>query len=113
LVYIISNNSDYFTSTSNPNFLLQIFQNIQKHFVLHFFCEMARTKTTSKFADDENSQVECSPSPLQNAAADQNSDQQPLNENPVHTILPDVIYPAFDTPKSSKSKSSKKTHHQT
>jgi len=69
---------------------------------------MARTETTSKFADDENTQVERSPSPPQNAAADQTSDQQPLNETPVHTILPDVIILAFDTPKSSKPKSSKK-----
>jgi len=69
---------------------------------------MARTKTTSKFADDENTQVERSPSPPQNAATDQTSDQQPLNETLVHTILLDVIIPAFDTPKSSKPKSSKK-----
>jgi len=68
---------------------------------------MVRTKTTSKFADDENSQVERSPSPPQNTAADQASDQQTLNETPVHTILPDIIIPAFDSPKSSKSKSSK------
>jgi len=68
---------------------------------------MARTKTTSKFADDENTQGERSPSPPQNAAADQTSDQQSLNETPVHTILPDVIIPAFDPPKSSKQKSSK------
>jgi len=69
---------------------------------------MAWTKTTSKLSDDENTQVERSPSPPQNAAADQTSDQQPLNETPVHTILPDIIIPAFDTPKSSKSKSSTK-----
>jgi len=69
---------------------------------------MARTKTTSKFADRENTQIEHSPSPPQNAAADQTSDQQPLNETPVHTTLPDVIIPAFDTPKFSKPKSSKK-----
>jgi len=69
---------------------------------------MARTKTTSKFADDENSQVKRSPSPPQNTAADQTSDQQPLNETLVHTILPNVIIPAFDTLKSSKPKSYKK-----
>jgi len=57
---------------------------------------MARTKTTSKFAD-ENTQVERSPSPPQNSTVDQTSDQQPLNETPVHTILPDVIIPAFDS----------------
>jgi len=69
---------------------------------------MARTKTTSKFADDENTQGEHSQSPPQNAIADQHSDQQPLNETSVHTILPDVIIPVFDPPKSYKSKSSKK-----
>jgi len=68
---------------------------------------MARTKTTSKFADGENSQVERSPSPPQNTASDQAYDQQTLNKTPVHTILPDVIILAFDSPKSSKSKSSK------
>jgi len=69
---------------------------------------MARTKTTSRFADDENTQGERSLSPPQNAAANQTSDQQFLNETPVHTILPDVIIPAFDPPKSAKPKSSKK-----
>jgi len=63
---------------------------------------MARTKTTSKFADNENTQGERSPSPPQNATADQTSDQQSSNETPVHTILCDVIIPAFDPPKSSK-----------
>ena len=70
---------------------------------------MARTKTTSKFADGENPQVQHSPSPPQNTAADQTSDQPTLNETPVHTVLPDVIYPAFDEPKSSRSKSSKQS----
>jgi hypothetical protein len=69
---------------------------------------MARTKTPSKFSDDETNQVERSQSPPPNAAARQSSDQQPLSETPLHTVLPDVIIPAFDPPKSSKSKSSKK-----
>jgi len=69
---------------------------------------MARIKTTSKFSDDENTQVERSQSLPQNAAVDQTCDQRPLNETLVHIILPDVIIPAFDTPKSSKPKSSKK-----
>ena len=47
-------------------------------------------------------------SPPPNATNDQVSDHSPLNKNPVHTVLPDVIYPAFEKPKSSKPKSSKK-----
>ena len=69
---------------------------------------MARTKNTPKFSDNENTQVECSQSPPPNAAAGQTSDQQPLSETPLHTVLPDVIIPAVDPPKSSKSRSSKK-----
>jgi hypothetical protein len=69
---------------------------------------MARTKTTSKFSDDETNQVERSQSPPPNTAAGQSSDQQPLDETPLHTVLPDVIIPACDPPKSSQSKSSKK-----
>ncbi|XP_039686973.1 bromodomain-containing protein DDB_G0278469-like [Medicago truncatula] len=68
----------------------------------------ARTKTISKSSDNETNQVEQSQPPPPNAAADQTSDQQLLSETPVRTILQDVIIPASETPKSSKTRSSKK-----
>ncbi|XP_039682976.1 DNA ligase 1-like [Medicago truncatula] len=69
---------------------------------------MARTKTISKSSDNETNQVEQSQPPQPNAAADQTSDQQLLSETPVRTILQDVIIPASENPKSSKTRSSKK-----
>jgi len=107
-VYKSDTNSESFHIYLNSELSHFSSQKIQNTMFSFFFCEMARTKTTSKFSDDENTQVERSPSPPQNTVADQTFDQQPLNETPGHTIIPNVIILAFDTPKSSKSKSSKK-----
>lgn len=60
---------------------------------------MARTKTTSSKPEDHSSPKARTHSPPPNVAADQTSDQQPLNETPLHIVLPGVIIPAFDTPK--------------
>jgi len=78
------------------------------HSILHFYEENDKNKTTSKFSDDENTQMERSQSPPPNIAAGQTSDKQPLSETPLHTILPDMIIHAVDPPKSSKSRSFKK-----
>ncbi|XP_024642227.1 uncharacterized protein [Medicago truncatula] len=63
---------------------------------------MVRTKTTPRLSEEH-----CQPPPS-NTAADQTSDQQLLSETPVRTILQDVIIPASENPKSSKTRSSKK-----
>jgi len=69
---------------------------------------MARTKTTPANPENHTSPKASSKSPPPNAANDQVFDHSPLNENPVHTVLPDVIYPAFKKPKFSKPESSNK-----
>lgn len=63
---------------------------------------MARTKTTPRLSEEHFQP------PPSNTAADQTSDQQLLSETPVRTILQDVIIPASENPKSSKTRSSKK-----
>ena len=60
---------------------------------------MARTKTTTANLENHTSPEASSQSPSPNAANDQVSDHSPHNENPVHTVLPDVIYAAFEKPK--------------
>jgi len=70
---------------------------------------MARTKTTPANPENHTSPEASSQSPPPNAANDQVFDHSPLNENPVHTILPYVIYPAFEKPKFSKPESCKKS----
>ena len=69
---------------------------------------MARTKTNPANPENHTSPEASSQSPLPNAANDQVSDHSPLNENPVHAVLPNVIYPAFEKLKFSKPESSKK-----
>ncbi len=69
---------------------------------------MARTKTTPANLENHTSPEASSQSPPPNAANDQVSNHSLLNENSVHTVLPDVIYPTFEKPKFSKPKSSKK-----
>ena len=69
---------------------------------------MARTKTTPRNPENHTSPEVSSQSPPPNAANDQVFDHSPLNENPVHTVLLDVIYLAFEKPNFSKPMSSKK-----
>jgi len=69
---------------------------------------MARTKTTPANPENHTSPEASSQSPPPNTTNDQISDHSSLKENPVHTVLPDVIYPDFEEPKSSKPKTSKK-----
>jgi hypothetical protein len=62
---------------------------------------MARTKTTSPLSEDDSTPVARSQPPSQTAADESNS--SPLNETPVHTILPDEIIPISEPSKITKS----------
>ncbi|XP_039683064.1 uncharacterized protein [Medicago truncatula] len=61
------------------------------------FAPVARTKTTSPLSENESAPVARSEPPNQTAADE--SISSPLNETPVHTILPDEIIPITKTSK--------------
>jgi len=62
---------------------------------------MTRTKTTSPIPKDDSTLVCHSQPPPQTAADESNS--SPLNEIPIHTVLPDEIIPITEPSKITKT----------
>jgi len=62
---------------------------------------MAQTKTSSPIPKDDSTNVACSQPQPQTAADESNS--SPLNETPIHTVLPDEIIPITEPSKITKT----------